>query len=137
MSDSQHEAGTEHGVNYRYNGHDFEVVVEFQGDKVLQCRDCLIKERLDEDDDPKEHLELMAPQCHIEWLREPDGGFHGVALRNASCFRGRELIGVREGGKTGEGKVVDNVRIYDDDAALLASLLDKSEWARREEVLEA
>ncbi|NPB78094.1 hypothetical protein G7L64_24670, partial [Shigella sonnei] len=53
---------------------------------------------------------------------------HGVALRNSGAFRGRELIGVREGGYLGEGEVVDSVRIYDDDVGLLGSLLDRSHW---------
>lgn len=119
-------------ADYEVNGHTFEVTEEYGDAKQIQCTECLCLELLKDDQDPDEHLGLMTPECHIEWLREPDGGFHGVALRNASGFQGRELIGVREGGKLGEGEVADNVRIYDDDAPLLASMLDQSEWQRRE-----
>lgn len=112
---------------YRVNGHEFEVTDEFDGDEAVQCRECMIHQFIYADKDAEEYLDLMTPECHIEWLRKPDDGFHGVALRNASGFSGRELIGVKEG----EG-VVDSVRVYDDDAGLLSSMLDKSDWQRRE-----
>lgn len=115
---------------YRINGHEFAVAEEYenQGAKKVECRECLCQEVLHDGDDHEDHLELMTPECNIEWLREPDGGFHGTALRNACGFSGRELIGVREGGKLGNGEVVDSVRVYDDDAGLLASMLDQQNW---------
>jgi len=112
---------------YRVNGHDFEVVLEFEGSFNVQCRDCLVREHVAaERDDPEDYLELMTPECHIEWPRRPDGGFHGVALRNASGFQGRDLIAVDS-----DGEVTDTVRVYDDDRHALASILDLSEWNRR------
>jgi hypothetical protein len=109
---------------YRVNGHNFQLTTEFDsGDKVVQCTECLLKQYIDSDDNPEDYLGLMAPECHIEWLREPDDGFHGVALRNASGFKGRQLIGVDS-----DLEVVDKVRVYDDDAPLLASLLQKDKW---------
>lgn len=118
--------------SYRVNGHDFEVVLEFEGSVNVQCRECLLREHIAADrDDPEDYLDLMTPECQIEWLRRPDGEFHGVALRNASGFSGRELIGVKEGGDTGNGEVANTVRIYDDDRHQLASLLDMREWNRR------
>ena len=117
-------------ADYQVNGHEFVITerYESQDSELIQCRGCLHVEVLDDDDDPEDHLELRTDECHIEWLREPEGRSHGIALRNASYFRGRELIGVREGGKLGEGEVVDKVRVYDDDAGRLASLLDKQTW---------
>ncbi|ELY91451.1 hypothetical protein [Natrialba taiwanensis] len=112
---------------YRVNGHEFETVKDFgEHGKIVRCQECLVREALDEDDDPNETLELRTPDCHIQWLREPDGGFHGVALRNTNYFPGRELIGVKE--DDGDLEVADSVRIYDDDAPQLASLLDKQTW---------
>ena len=109
------------------NGHAFEVVAEYEGDQTVRCTDCMVHEHLYEDTDVQDYLELMTPECHIKWLREPDGGFRGVALRNTSGFSGRELIAVDS-----DGEVTDKVRVYDDDASRLASLLDQSEWKRRE-----
>lgn len=120
-------ATNEPATTYRVNGHEFEVTDEFDGDEAVECRECMVHQFVEADKDPEEYLELMTDPCHIEWLREPDGGFHGVALRNRSGFSGRELIGVKEG----EG-VVDTVRVYDDDAPLLSRMLDRSEWERRE-----
>lgn len=113
--------------DYEVNGHRFEIVTEFEGDEVVRCSECMVREVLEEDDDPDDHLSLMTPQCHIEWLRQPDGGFRGVALRNASGFSGRQLISVDS-----DGEVTDTVRVYDDDANALASMLDPSEWEREE-----
>lgn len=111
---------------YHVNGHRFIVETEHGGDVVVECRDCMVKELVQSTHDPEEHLELMTPECHVEWLREPDGGFRGVALRNASGFSGRELIAVNEA-----GEVTDRVRVYDDDAPVLSSMLDKSNWGDR------
>lgn len=113
---------------YQVNGHDFEVVTEYEGSELLRCTECFVREVLDEDDDPDYYLDLMTDECHIEWLRKPDGGFRGVALRNQACFPGRELIAVDS-----DGEVTDTVRVYDEDAPLLAGMLDKSEWERRGE----
>lgn len=110
-------------VKYRYNGHEFVVVEEYGDDELVECRECLIREVMEADDDPEDRLKLLTPECHIEWLREPDGGYHGQALRSASGFSGRELIGVNS-----DGEVVDSVRIYDKDAHRLTSILDASTW---------
>ena len=117
-------------VAYRVNGHEFVVADDLDNvaSEIIQCRECLTKEALDYDEDPDDYLELVTDECHIEWLRQPDGRSHGIALRNSGAFRGRELIGVREGGDLDEGEVVDSVRIYDDDVDLLGSLLDRSNW---------
>lgn len=126
------ESGTHH-----VNGHEFVVFETYKdGDvEALQCRECLVREVLDDEEDPEDYLELMTPECQIAWLREPDGGFHGVALRNASGFRGRQLIGVKEdGGPLGEGEIADKVRVYDEDARQLESLLDLRNWERMEAV---
>jgi hypothetical protein len=112
---------------YRANGHEFEVVAEYEDDESIRCTDCMLREVLSDDKDPDDYLELMTPECHIEWLRQPDGGFRGIALRNASGFQGRELIAVDS-----DGEVTDTIRVYDDDAPLLGSLLDRSDWKRRE-----
>ncbi|WP_247005096.1 hypothetical protein [Halosolutus gelatinilyticus] len=112
---------------YRVNGHEFEVVAEYEGEETVRCANCMVHEHLYEDKDAQDYLELMTPECHIKWLREPDGGFRGVALRNTSGFSGRELVAVDS-----DGEVTDRVRVYDDDTGLLASLLDQSEWKRRE-----
>lgn len=126
------DGGTEVSGRYQVNGHDFEVVLEFEGSVNVQCRECLLREHIAaERDDPEDYLGLMTPECQIEWLRRPEDGFHGVALRSASGFSGRELIGVSEGGDTGNGEVANTVRIYDDDRHQLASLLDMREWNRR------
>ena len=115
---------------YRVNGHEWMVAQTFDhsDSEILQCRECLCKAALDPDDDPDDYLGLVTDECQIVWLRDPAGKSHGIALRNRGGFRGRELIGVREGGKLGEGEVVDSVRVYDDDAPELASLLDKQNW---------
>jgi hypothetical protein len=88
-------------IDYRFNGHEFEVVERYedQGSEIIQCSECLIREVLDDDDDPEEYLDLMTEECHIEWLRQPDGGFRGVALRNQSGFPGRQLIAVDSDGE--------------------------------------
>jgi hypothetical protein len=112
---------------YRVNGHEFEVVVEYDGDENLQCENCKIRERLAEEKDAQHYLELMTPECHIEWLRKPDGGFRGVALRNAIGFSGRELVAIDS-----DGEITDKVRVYDDDVGELGYLLDPNEWKRRE-----
>jgi len=117
------------GIEYRTNGHEFKVQTEFDGDEMVQCNECKLKELIREDDDAKDHLELMTPECHIEWLRKPDGGFRGIALRNGSGFSGRQLIAVDS-----DGEITDTVRVYDDDAGLLASMLDKSQWEKIENV---
>lgn len=114
-------------ADYEVNGHRFEIVTEYDGDEVVRCSECMVRELVSADDNPDDHLSLMTPECHIEWLREPDGGFHGVALRNASGFSGRQLIAVDS-----DGEVADTVRVYDDDAYSLASMLDRSEWERKE-----
>lgn len=120
-------------TRYRVNGHEFEVINTRGVSTLVECTECLFREVISDDEDPEDYLDLMAPECHIEWLRKPeDDGAHGIALRNARYFRGRELIGVRAGGDTGNGEVADSVRIYDDDLAHLQSLLDTSEWTRRE-----
>lgn len=112
---------------YRVNGHEFETVKDFdEHGEIVRCRECLIREAIDEDDDPNETLDLQTTDCHIQWLRQPDGGFHGVAIRNSNYFRGRQLIGVKE--EDGDLEVADTIRIYDDDAPQLASLLDKEVW---------
>lgn len=113
-----------HGT-YRVNGHEFEIVAEYDGDKTLRCENCMVHEHLYEDKDAQDYVELMTHECHIEWLRQPDGGSRGVALRNTMRFSGRELVAVDS-----DGEVTDKVRVYDDDAGLLASLLDHSEWMR-------
>lgn len=116
-------------IMYRVNGHEFEIVNEYTSAEVLQCRECLAREVLQEENDAEDYLERMTPECHIELLRKPDGNFHGVALRNAQHFRGRELLGIKEDGDDLE--VVDSIRIYDDDTPQLASLLDKQTWDDR------
>ena len=116
-------------INYRVNGHEFEVVQRYedQGSEIIQCTECLVREVLDDDDDPEEYLDLMTEKCHIEWLRQPDGGFRGVALRNQSGFPGRQLIAVDS-----EGEITDKVRVYDEDAPLLGGMLDQQNWTERE-----
>jgi len=113
-------------ATYHVNGHEFEVIAEYEGDRTVQCENCMVHEHLYEDKDAQDYLELMTPDCHIEWLRQPDGGFKGIALRNSSGFQGRELIGVNS-----DGEVTDRIRVYDKDAPLLGSMLDQSEWERR------
>jgi hypothetical protein len=56
----------------RFNGHEFETVTEFDGDRIVECNACLVRELVEDADDPKDHLELMTPECHIEWLRSHD-----------------------------------------------------------------
>lgn len=123
---------TEQPATYHVNGHEFVVFETYEDGEVelLQCRECLIQEVIGEDEDgPEDYLDLMTPECRIVWLREPDDGFHGIALRNASGFSGRELIGVKEdGGPFGQGDIADKVRVYDDDAPKLQSLLDPQGW---------
>lgn len=116
--------------DYVVNGHQFEITKTFDHSEsvLVECTECLQREALDEDDDPDEYLGLVSDECHIEWLRKPEGRSRGVALRNSGCFRGRELISVDS-----DGEVTDRVRVYDDDAPLLASMLDKSDWERREQ----
>ena len=111
---------------YRVNGHEFEVLNTIGDSQLVRCEECLVREVISDDEDHDEYLDLMTPECHIEWLRQPDGGFRGVALRNASGFQGRDLIAVDS-----DGDVTDTVRIYDDDRHQLASILDLSEWNRR------
>lgn len=121
------DGGTSQTVVYRANGHEFEVVKSFDdGTEILRCCECLRREVLDGEPDPEESLELRTAECRIEWLRDPDDGFHGVALRNSNCFSGRELIGVKETDEKTTFDVVDSVRIYDDDAPELASLLSET-----------
>jgi len=120
---SDSSTGDSNRVKYRLNGHEFAVREDYDGDVIVECRKCLIRELVQADDDPQDRLELLTPECHIEWLRQPDGGFRGVALRSASGFSGRELIAVGS-----DGEVTDTVRVYDEDAPLLASLLDRHEW---------
>lgn len=115
-------------VSYHVNGHDFEVIEEYESGELLRCTECLVRELLDRGEDPDDYLELMTDDCHIEWLRQADGGFRGVALRNQGCYPGRDLIAVDS-----DGEVTDMVRVYDEDAALLSGMLDKSEWERRGE----
>lgn len=116
-------------IEYRVNGHEFEVVQRYedQGSEIVQCTDCLDRQALDDDDDPDEYLDLMTEECHIEWLRQPDGGFRGVALRNQAGFPGRQLIAVDS-----DGEITDKVRVYDEDAPLLSGMLDKQNWMERE-----
>lgn len=116
-------------IDYRVNGHEFEVVQRYedQGSEIIQCSECLVREVLDDEDDPEEYLDLMTEKCHIEWLRQPDGGFRGVALRNQSGFPGRQLIAVDS-----DGEITDKVRVYDEDAPLLGGMLDKQNWTGRE-----
>jgi len=116
-------------IDYRVNGHKFEVAQRYedQDSEIIQCTECLVREVLDDDDDPEEYLSLMTEKCHIEWLRQPDGGFRGVALRNQSGFPGRQLIGVDS-----DGEITDKVRVYDEDAPLLAGMLDQQNWKGRE-----
>jgi hypothetical protein len=109
--------------DFEVNGHTFETDTEFDGDRVVECSECLVRELVHEGDDPEDRLELLTPECRIEWLREPDGGFRGVALRNASGFSGRQLIAVDS-----DGEVTDTVRVYDEDARRLASLIDPENW---------
>ena len=115
---------------YRVNGHEFEVVQRFerQGSEIVQCRECLAREALDADDDPDDYLGLLSSdECHIEWLRKPEGGSRGIALRNSGAYRGRDLLSVDS-----DGEIADTIRIYDDDAPLLAGMLDKTDWEARE-----
>lgn len=114
---------------YNVNGHEFEVVQRYEGQdsEIIQCTECMVREVLDDDDDPDEYLDLMTDECHIEWLRQPDGGFRGVALRNQSGFPGRQLIAVDS-----DGEITDKVRVYDEDAPLLAGMLDQQQWEDRE-----
>ena len=115
------------GRSYRVNGHHFEVIETYdRGREIVRCTECLARELIDDEDDPEDYLGRMTPECRIVWLREPDGGFHGVALRNAQHFRGRELISVKEDGSDVE--VANKIRVYDDDASHLASILDQRRW---------
>lgn len=112
------------------NGHTFETVVEFEGDRTVQCLDCGARELIQEDneDDPEDYLELMSPdECKRVVIREADGGFHGLALRNASGFQGRLLEAFDE-----DGEVQDSIRIYDKDIGTVGRLLDRTEWERTE-----
>lgn len=117
-------------TTYNVNGHLFELVQRYedQGSEIIQCTECMVREVLNDDDDPEEYLDLMTDECHIEWLRQPDGGFRGVALRNQSGFPGRQLIAVDS-----DGEITDKVRVYDEDAPLLAGMLDQQQWQNREQ----
>jgi len=111
---------------FRVNGHAFEVVTEFEGDRSVECRHCGAHELVREGDDPRDHLDLMAPDdCKRVVIREADGGFRGIALRNASGFRGRYLEAFDE-----DGKVTDKIRIYHNDVGKIDRLLDLSQWNR-------
>lgn len=118
-------------VRYRVNDHEFEVLNTIGDSQLVRCTECLVREVIADDEDPDEYLELMTPECHIEWLRQPDGGFRGIALRNACGFQGRELIAVNS-----DEEVTDTVRVYDNDTQRLASLLNKTEWDYREQYSE-
>lgn len=108
----------------RVNGHAFETVTEFEGDRTVQCTHCGAHELLSEGDDPDDYLSLMAPdECKRVVIREADGGFRGIALRNASGFRGRYLEAFDE-----DGEVTDKIRIYDEDVGRIGRLLDPSTW---------
>ena len=114
---------------YTVNGHKFEVVERYDTEEseLIRCTECMVREVLDDDDDPEEYLGLMTEECHIEWLRQPDGGFRGVALRNQSGFPGRQLVAVDS-----DGEITDKVRVYDEDAPRLAGMLDQQHWQNRE-----
>lgn len=111
------------------NGHTFETVAEFDGDRNVKCKNCGAREYISADeDDAEDYLDLMAPdRCQRVVIREADGGFRGIALREASGFRGRYLEAFDE-----DGEVTDKVRIYDKDVGQIGRLLDRTEWERLE-----
>lgn len=107
----------------RIDGHEFETIREFEGNRVLECTECLLRELVEADDDPEYQLATNTSECKIEWLEKPDRSSRGIALRNFYGLSDRQLIMV-----DADGDVTDTVRVHDEHVDKLASLLDVATW---------